>query len=73
MLMISIVCLFKGSDLDGDEYEVLFLKDFLFPRENYEAMDYAVPKNDTGKTQENTSIQVSSLSFMYQNTPESIY
>ncbi|XP_054711040.1 uncharacterized protein LOC129220635 [Uloborus diversus] len=29
-----------GSDLDGDEYVVIWMQDLIFPKRNYKAMDY---------------------------------
>lgn len=38
-----------GSDLDGDEYHVMWFEDFIFSRENEAAMHYAIRKNEPDK------------------------
>lgn len=45
-----------GSDLDGDEYHIIWYEDFFFGRENVPAMSYAIADESTGEKDKFTVI-----------------
>lgn len=56
--LFFIFFIFAGSDLDGDEYHVMWYEDFIFSRDNEPAMHYAMHKDKSQEQNDKIKVNI---------------